>query len=72
LYDVFRQLLEKKGVTAYKVAKSTGISTSTLSDWKTGRSTPKVDKLIKIANYFGVSLEYLLTGGESSDKEKRN
>lgn len=47
-------------MTAYKVAKDTGVSTSTLSDWKTGRSTPKVDKLKKIAEYFGVSVTYFL------------
>lgn len=52
MYDIFRQLCEKKGVTPYKVSKETGISTSTLSDWKTGRSTPKLDKLMKIASYF--------------------
>lgn len=71
MYDRFRQLLEKNGITPYKVAKDTGISPSTLSDWKTGRSTPKTDKLLKIANYFGVTIEYLL-GSESNEKEARN
>jgi len=47
-------------MTAYRVAKDTEISTSTLSDWKTGRSIPKVDKLKKIADYFGVSITYFL------------
>ena len=36
----------------------------TLSDWKNGKSTPKQDKLMKIADYFGVSLDYLMTGEE--------
>lgn len=60
MYEIFEQLLQKNGVTAYKVAKETGISTATLTDWKKGRSTPKHDKLKKIADYFGVTLEYLL------------
>jgi transcriptional regulator with XRE-family HTH domain len=60
MYEVFCNLLEKHNVTAYKVAKETGISTATLTDWKMGRSTPKQDKLQKIAEYFGVSLDYLM------------
>jgi len=60
MYEIFEQLLEKHGVTAYKVSKETGISTATLSDWKKGRSVPKNDKLQKIASYFNVPLEFLL------------
>ena len=57
MYEVFENLCKEKGVTAYKVAKATGISTATLSNWKKGRSTPKSDKLQLIADYFDVPLE---------------
>lgn len=67
MYDIFEHLLQTHGVTAYKVAKDTGISTATMTDWKKGRSTPKIDKLQKIADYFGVSVDYLL-GGEPKEK----
>lgn len=60
LYTEFQKLLKKSGVTVYKVSKDTGISQSTLSDWKTGRSSPKVDKLKILAEYFGVSIDELL------------
>ena len=56
----------------YKVSKETGVSQSTLSDWKRGVSTPKIDKLQKIANYFGVSVEYLQTGKESEITDKKD
>ena len=69
MYEVFEQLLQKYGITAYKVSKDTGITQSTLSDWKRGRSTPKTDNMKKIADYFGVSVEYLMTGIEEP-KEK--
>lgn len=69
MYEVFDQLLQKYGITAYKVSKDTGITQSTLSDWKRGRSTPKTDNMKKIADYFGVSVEYLMTGIEEP-KEK--
>lgn len=69
MYEIFVRLLEKYGVTAYKVSKSTGIAGSTFSDWKSGRSVPKQEKLQKIADYFGVSIDYLMTGNEEP-KEK--
>lgn len=68
MYKIFEQLLQKNGVTPYKVSKQTGIATATLTDWKKGRSTPKQDKLQKIADYFDVSIDYLM-GGESRDKD---
>ena len=65
MYNRFENLLKERGVTAYRVAKETNIATATLSDWKKGRSTPKIDKLKKIADYFRVSLDYLT--GDSDD-----
>lgn len=60
MYEKYCELKQKKGVTDYEVAKATKISTATLSNWKAGRYTPKVDKLKRIADYFGVSIEYFL------------
>ena len=67
MYEIFEKLLMERGVTAYKVAKATGISTGSMTDWKKGRSAPKVDKLQKIADYFCVSVDYLL-GNEPKEK----
>lgn len=47
MYEIFEQLLQKNSVTAYKVSKETGVTQSTLSDWKRGRSTPKSDNMKK-------------------------
>ncbi len=58
MYEKFAELLDKNNKTAYVVAKETGIAQSVLSDWKTGRSTPKFDKLLVLAKYFGVPVEY--------------
>lgn len=65
MYEIFLKLLNEKGVTAYKVGKATGIAGSTFTDWKNGRSVPKQEKLQKIADFFGVSLEYLMTGKDT-------
>ena len=64
MYSVFADLLLKFGVKASDVSKATGINQTVFSEWKKGKRTPKADKRQKIADYFGVSLEYLDTGKE--------
>ena len=68
-YEKFDRLLKSKNATVYRVSKETGIPASTFSDWKTGRSTPKAEKLTKIAKFFDVSLEYFIEGGEISPEK---
>lgn len=65
MYAIYQKLLDEKGLKNADVARATKISNMTLSDWKNGKSVPKQDKLMKIAEYFGVSLEYLMTGKDS-------
>lgn len=67
MYKKFEVLLREKGITAYRVAKETKITASTFTDWKTGRSTPKLDKLQKIADYFVVPITYFL--GEQEEEK---
>ena len=61
-YQSFAQLLKINNTTVYRVSKDTGISASTFTDWKQGRSVPKADKLAKLAAYFGVSIDFFLSG----------
>lgn len=67
MYKNFEKLLKERGVTAYRVAKETGVTTATLTSWKQGKYTPKPEKLQKIADYFGVSVDYLMTGNETNE-----
>lgn len=60
MYQKFEKIINKKGITPYRVSKDTGIATATLSDWKNGKTTPKTDKLVTISKYLGVKLEDLL------------
>lgn len=66
-YSRFEHLLNIKGVTASEVSKATGISRSALTDWKMGRYTPKLDKIQKIADFFGVNMSYFMD--DNSDTE---
>lgn len=69
MYEIFEQLLQKYGITSYKLSKEIGVSQAVLSSWKTGRSVPKQPSMQKIADFFGVSLDYLMTGKETEEKK---
>lgn len=60
MYERYVELRDKKGVTDYRVALETNIPKSTFSEWKSGQSRPGVEKLYRIAKYFGVNMEYFL------------
>lgn len=62
MYEYYEQLLQKHGLTNYKVSKITGIPQSTLSAWKNGISKPKRDKLKILGDLLGVPVEYFETG----------
>ncbi len=66
MYERFAQLLEETHLSSYRVSKDTGIAQTTLSAWKQGISTPKMDKLQTIAEYFGVTLDWLI--GKSDNR----
>ena len=64
MYKKYQRLLDETHKTSYQVSKDTGIAQSILSDWKRGRSIPKVDKLKILADYFKVSIEYFINDSE--------
>lgn len=67
-YENFEKLCNLNGVRPGTVSKATGISTATLTSWKQGKYTPKMDKLQIIADYFHVSVEYLTSGEDKSEQ----
>ena len=67
-YTKFDELLRAHGTSVYRVSKATGISASTFTDWKNGRSVPKADKMKRIADFFGVTLDTLL-GATNAEAE---
>lgn len=64
MYEIYCKLRDSRCIKDADVVRATGITKSTFSDWKSGRSEPKKEKLQKIADYFDVSVEYLMTGEE--------
>lgn len=58
------QTLKEKGKLAIDLCNVLGIQTSTMSTWKARKNDPPARYMPTIANFLGVSLEYLLTGVE--------
>lgn len=54
------KIIEEKDISAKKLSDDTGISTGNISDWKSGRCCPSINALITIADYFDISLDYLV------------
>lgn len=69
MYEIFEQLLQKFGVTTADVCKATGIGQSTMSNWKSRRNLISGKNAQLIAEYFGVSVDFLMTGKEEAPKE---
>jgi len=66
----FSIALYDKDMNQYNVAKKTGIHTAQISQYATGKRTPKRDKIIAIADALGVDPDWL--GGESDSPEKKH
>ena len=62
MYSIYADLRDKKGLSDYAVAKGSGVGRSTLSDWKTGKHIPNMENIKRLADFFNVSIEYLMTG----------
>jgi len=65
MYEIFERILEEKGLRAADVSRATGIKAPVFSEWKKGKSRPNTEKLLKIARFLEVSVEYLATGKDN-------
>lgn len=54
------EIMEERGIKAKELSEAIGVSTGNISDWKSGRSSPSIEVLPKIAKYFNISVDYLL------------
>ena len=54
------ELRAQEGVSQKKLAEDLHMSAGNLCDWEKGRTEPDIERLIKLADYFDVSLDYLM------------
>ena len=64
-FDVYCELCKEKGISPTGAALEMGISRGAVSAWKNEARVPSSAILTKIADYFGVSVDYLLGNGKS-------
>ena len=59
-FEKLDRLREARKMSFYELGIKLGYPNSMFSEWKSGKSMPKTDKLLKIAEYFGVSVDYFI------------
>ena len=62
LLDRIKELMNDRQINARQLTSELGISSSSLTDWNKGKSSPSLDAVIKISDYFDVSIDYLVHG----------
>lgn len=67
VFERIEELRKSTGISQGKLEKELGFSNGSISKWK--NSTPKYDRLQKIAEYFNVTVEYLMDGKASKNLE---
>ena len=60
-------LLKEKKCSQADLARSVGVKPNTVSDWINKGTSPKVEHIYAIAQYFDVSIDYLFYGKENSN-----
>ena len=68
-YDRYAELCKKNNVSPSKAATLIGFNRSSVSMWKSQGYTPRREILVKIANYFNVSVDYLLGEPEGAEED---
>lgn len=58
MVEIIRTLVAQNGITLKSLEKEIGIGNGTIRKWN--QSHPRIDTLQKVADYFGVSIDYLV------------
>jgi len=60
LIDNILRLMRERNIKAVQLTSELGIHKSAISEWKNGRLKPSFEAIVKIADYFNVSVDYLI------------
>ena len=67
--DRIQNLRKTRGISQEELADRIGVSRQAVSKWESKQSTPDVEKIILLSEYFGVTTDYLLKGIEPLAQE---
>lgn len=62
MIDRILNLLKMRGATAKELARILGLNSGVVTDWKRGKATPSANSILMMADYFGVTTDYILRG----------
>ena len=62
--EKLKELRKAKGISLEELGAYIGAAESTISLYENGKRQPDYETLLKLAEYFGVTVDYLLRGGE--------
>lgn len=69
--DILTELLSERGINTLRLAKEIGVPKSLVYEWRNGQREPSVANMVKLADYFGVPLEYLAGREEKTDEGEK-
>ena len=69
-FDKILEVAKAKGITQVQLANHLGVGKQAVSEWKKGRSTAYMQRIGEIAEFLGVSVDYLVGNEEQNDNEK--
>ena len=64
IHSTIKRIRLEKGINQEQLAEQLHVTRQAVSNWETGKTQPDIDTLTQIAEYFGVSTEYLIYGKE--------
>ena len=67
-----RKYMEQAGKTQKEVADVVGVAAPTFNEWLSGKKFPRIDKIQKLADYFGILKSDLIEEKMTEEKEKDN
>ncbi len=62
-----QHLRKSKGISQEDLADKIGVSRQSVSKWESAQSSPDIEKVILLSEYFGTTTDYLLKGSEPAD-----
>ena len=67
MHNRIRQLRKQRGLSAKQLGAIIGVSESAIYQYETGKRQPCIDIIVKICDYFGITVDYLVNGKEWND-----
>ncbi len=66
--EKLRELRKEKGISLKELGTAMGVAESTMSLYENGKRQPDYETLLKLAEYFNVTVDYLLRGNDNSER----